>query len=122
MNGIHHTKRLEGDDVVHINMNLQDGSWCCKRVTEHDQVHSTGIQTYTRHIPSFSFRNRSLSREKSCQARDSNFSSSLTIEDGFSYASFEDVAMHWSGVNAYKPEISVYLEYCGCAEREREDI
>ncbi|CAF2107032.1 unnamed protein product [Brassica oleracea var. botrytis] len=67
-------------------------------VTEHDQVHSTGIQTYTRHIPSFSFRKRSLSGEKSCQARDSNFSSSLTIEDGFSYASFEAVGYDFNTI------------------------
>ncbi|KAG5415302.1 hypothetical protein IGI04_002869 [Brassica rapa subsp. trilocularis] len=71
MNGIHHTKRLEGDDLVH---------------------------TFTRHIPSFSFRKRSLSREKSCQARDSNFSSSLTIEDGFSYASFEAVGYDFNTI------------------------
>ncbi|CAN6905819.1 hypothetical protein Bca4012_075947 [Brassica carinata] len=67
-------------------------------VTEHDQVHSTGIQTYTRHIPSFSFRKRSLSREKSCQARDSNVYSSLTIEDGFSYASFEAVGYDFNTI------------------------
>ncbi|KAL0649834.1 hypothetical protein Bca4012_092525 [Brassica carinata] len=75
MNDIHHTKRLEGDDLVHVR-----------------------IQTYTRHIPSFSFRKRSLSGEKSCQARDSNFSSSLTIEDGFSYASFEAVGYDFNTI------------------------
>ncbi|KAG2266585.1 hypothetical protein Bca52824_073664 [Brassica carinata] len=58
MNGIHHTKRLEGDDLVH----------------------------------------RSLSREKSCQARDSNVYSSLTIEDGFSYASFEAVGYDFNTI------------------------
>ncbi|KAG2330672.1 hypothetical protein Bca52824_001852 [Brassica carinata] len=90
-----------------------------------------GIRTNTGHIPSFSFRKRPLSRERSCQAPDSSFSSSLTIEDGFCYDSFEDVgydfntielsqlvrrflscfdsqkffvAVHWSvEVNAYKP-------------------
>ncbi|KAJ0240361.1 hypothetical protein HA466_0225010 [Hirschfeldia incana] len=56
MNGILHTKRLEGDDLVH---------------------------TYTRHIPLFSFRILPSSRFQ--------FSSSLTIEYGLSYPSFEDV-------------------------------
>ena len=103
---------------IQINMNLQDGRYVdiidlwriqqsnclcnLKLVLQKSnwtwQVHSTGIQTFTRHIPSFSFRKRSLSREKSCQARDSNFSSSLTIEDGFSYASFEAVGYDFNTI------------------------
>ncbi|KAH0867401.1 hypothetical protein HID58_074423 [Brassica napus] len=39
-----------------------------------------------------------LSREKSCQARDSNVYSSLTIEDGFSYASFEAVGYDFNTI------------------------
>ncbi|KAL0797233.1 hypothetical protein Bca101_068610 [Brassica carinata] len=35
-----------------------------------------GIHSKARYIPSFSFRKRSLSRERSCQARDFHFSSS----------------------------------------------
>ncbi|KAL0655362.1 hypothetical protein Bca4012_075946 [Brassica carinata] len=73
MNGIHHTKRLEGDDLVQ----------------GYRPIPGTFLHF---HLGS------DLSREKSCQARDSNVYSSLTIEDGFSYASFEAVGYDFNTI------------------------
>ncbi|KAH0880464.1 hypothetical protein HID58_067858 [Brassica napus] len=50
------------------------------------------------------------------------FSFILTTEDGFSYCSFQAVGYDFNtiqlgvAVNAYQPEISVYLEDYGCRE------
>ncbi|CDY26466.1 hypothetical protein HID58_089014 [Brassica napus] len=79
-------------------MSLQDGSCCCKRVAKHGQVHSTRIHAKTRYIPSFSFMKRSLCRERSCEARDFHFSSSLTTEDGVSYCRFEAVGYDFNTI------------------------
>ncbi|KAG2247959.1 hypothetical protein Bca52824_087587 [Brassica carinata] len=111
--------------------NLQVGSCCCKRVTKHDQVYSTRIHAKTRYIPSFSFMKQSLCRERSCQARDFHFSSSLTTEDAVSYCRFEAVGYDFNtiqlnqlsvAVSVYKPEISVYLEDYGFRERTFESL
>lgn len=48
------------------------------KVIEHCPVHSTGIYTKSRHIPSFWFRKPSLPGKRSCQARDFHFSSSFS--------------------------------------------
>ncbi|CAN6844679.1 unnamed protein product, partial [Brassica oleracea] len=73
-------------------------SCCCKRVTKHDQVYSTRIHAKTRYIPSFSFMKQSLCRERSCQAQDFHFSSSLTTEDAVSYCRFEAVGYDFNSI------------------------
>ncbi|CAF2073534.1 hypothetical protein Bca4012_088807 [Brassica carinata] len=74
---------------------------------------------------------QSLCRERSCQARDFHFSSSLTTEDAVSYCRFEAVGYDFNtiqlnqlsvAVSVYKPEISVYLEDYGFRERTFESL
>ncbi|KAG2292214.1 hypothetical protein Bca52824_038883 [Brassica carinata] len=77
MNGIHHTKRLEGDDLVHVNLY---------------QAHSFIFKS----CRSASCSSNSCS-SNSCSSN-SNFSSSLTIEDVFSYTSFEAVGYDFNTI------------------------
>ena len=52
----------------------------CRKKLKHGLVHCTGIHTKGRNVPTFWFRKPSLSRKRSCQARDFHFSSSLPTQ------------------------------------------